>query len=76
MDKRSKIVMKQLKTAMYITVAAIVLGLFAGVLHAAPKAAPKKETVKQAAPVKKAEEPKKDPNRKKPTLKKKYADKK
>jgi hypothetical protein len=33
----------------------------------------KKEVAK---PAKKAEEPKKDPNRKKPTLKKKYADKK
>ena len=64
--------MKQMKTAIYITVTAIVVGLFAGFLNAAPKTVPKKETVKQAAPAKKAEEPKKDPNRKKPTLKAKF----
>ena len=52
------------------------------VVVTAKKAEPaKKEAAKPvkkeaAKPAKKAEEPKKDPNRKKPTLKKKYADKK
>jgi len=44
------------------------------VVVTAKKAEPAKKEA--AKPAKKAEEPKKDPNRKKPTLKKKYADKK
>lgn len=44
------------------------------VVVTAKKAEPAKKEA--AKPAKKAEEPKKDPNRKKPTLKKKYANKK
>jgi predicted histidine transporter YuiF (NhaC family) len=75
MDKRNKIVMKQLKTVMYVVVAAIVVGLFAGVLHADPKPV-KKEPVKVTKQSKPAAEPVKKEHKKKPTLKKKYADKK
>lgn len=71
-----------------LTVVALIFGLLSYTIYVfaaepiktkpvvvtAKKAEPtKKEVVK---PAKKAEEPKKDPNRKKPTLKKKYADKK
>jgi len=71
--------MKQMKTVMYITVAAIAIAMFAGVLHADPKAA-KKESVKVTKQVKPASKPVAEPvkkeHKKKPTLKKKYADKK
>ena len=71
--------MKQIKTTMYITVVAIVIGVFAGVLQANPKPV-KKEPVKVTKQTKQdakpAAEPVKKEHKKKPTLKKKYADKK
>jgi len=71
--------MKQMKTVMYITVAAITVAMFTGVLHADPKPV-KKEPVKVTKQTKQvakpAAEPVKKEHKKKPTLKKKYADKK
>jgi hypothetical protein len=79
MDQRSKIVMKQLKIAMYVAVGAITLALFTGSVYAAHNdshKAAKKEPVKATKQVKPAAEPVKKEHKKKPTLKKKYADKK
>jgi len=71
--------MKQMKTVMYITVAAIAIAMFAGVLHADPKPAnkePVKVTKQTKQVAKPAAEPVKKEHKKKPTLKKKYSDKK
>lgn len=76
---RDKIIMKNIKRLLYIFVAGLVVAIFAGYVQAAEKKpVEKKATVVKKAPAKKVE-PKKaeekkalDPNRKIPTLKKKY----